>query len=192
MARRSSQAPGTRPSASGTRFPSARVAIRVAKADLTTVGSSDDTRDICDLVWWTFFASCHDRLFRLCSFSRLVDPCFALTIFHTPQRIFVLGTAISNVRQPSPSPPPTSHLYPLPQISLTRHRHILYNTHHARVDTPLHLQIYLTVSQTHQSSSRFVFHSLFPVRSVRFALIHSLPSPCSRLCLSFPLLLSTF
>jgi hypothetical protein len=133
MARRSSQAPGTRPSASGTRFPSARVAIRVAKADLTTVGSSDDTRDICDLVWWTFFASCHDRLFRLCSFSRLVDPCFALTIFHTPQRIFVLGTAISNVRQPSPSPPPTSHLYPPPtNLTHTTQTHIIQYTPRTR------------------------------------------------------------
>src|SRR6266850_6504768 len=100
MARRSSQAPGTRPSVSGTRFPSARVAIRVAKADLTTVGSSDDTRDICDLCDGPF-APCH-RLFRLCSFSRFVGLCFALTFFHT-QRIFVLGTAISNVRLPSPN-----------------------------------------------------------------------------------------
>jgi|SRR6267142_1534020 len=189
MARRSSQAPGTRPSVSGTRFPSARVAIRVAKADLTTVGSSDDTRDICDLCDGPF-APCH-RLFRLCSFSRLVDLCFALTIFHT-QRIFVLGTAISNVRLPSPN----SLTHPIctpPQIRLTRHRHILYNTHHARVDTPLHLQIYLTVSQTHHSSSRFVLHSLFPVRSVRFALIIHLPlalacvSPSSCFCPHFDL-----
>jgi len=89
--------------------------------------------------------------------------------FHT-QRIFVLGTAISNVRL-LPKPPHTSHLYP--HNPLTRHPHIIqYTPGTRRYSLASTLLSYcITVSSLDHIPSRFVFHSLFPVRSVRFALI---------------------
>lgn len=90
--------------------------------------------------------------------------------FHT-QRIFVLGTAISNVRHHQPlhisSVPTQSHfLHDTPTYFTvhTRHASILFSIHT--------LSYCINASSLDHSPSRFVFHSsLFPVRSVRFALI---------------------
>ena len=74
MAKQLLRAQETRHFDSGMHSQSARVAKRVARAGLTTGGSSDDTTD--DNCAWNLFRAGHGP----CSLSssRLVDPCFAL------------------------------------------------------------------------------------------------------------------
>jgi hypothetical protein len=184
MVRQLSQAPGTRPFASGMRFLSARVARRVARADLTTVGSSDDAVILRRA--WTL-SPCRG-LFVFVPFLVLWILASRSDPFHT-QYIFVLGTAISKCQTPFLEPPHTSHLYPrIP--THTTHTHTYYTVHttHASI-----LCIHNFILLYHRLITRRLdlLHSLFPVCSVRFALILylSLLSPVS---LPLLLLLSTF
>ncbi len=80
----------------------------------------------------------------------------------------------------SPKPPP--HLICTPAIPLTRHRHILYSTHHARVDTLcIHILSYCITASSLAVSICVPF---FISRSFRLFFPNS-TLPCSRLCLSF-------
>src|SRR5712691_3508975 len=162
MARQLSQVQGMRPSASGMRFPNARAASRVARADLTTVGSSDDTSRLA----WTF---------GLCHGLSLFVPFLVLWIF-TVLTPFIPNASLFWALQYPMSDffpkPYTSHLYPR-NPTYTTHPHILqYTPGTRRYSLASTLLSYcINVSSLDHSPSRFVFHSLFPVRSVRFALI---------------------
>jgi len=101
--------------------------------------------------------------------------------FHT-QRIFVLGTAISNVRL-LPKPPHTSHLYPH-NPTYTTHPHIIQYTPGTRRYS-LASTLYPTVSPSHHSITyRPDLCSILCSRSFR-SFCPNFTFPCSRLCLSF-------
>ena len=161
MGKQLSRALETRPSGSGTHSKNARVARRVARAGLTTGGSSDDTMD--DLWLKPFFR-------RLCSFSlsRLVDSCALTSHFHTCH-ILVLGSAISNLTPSSQLPKPvhTSHLYPA--IPLTTHIHIIQYTTHASI--LFCISLFFTLLYYSRRVTSICPPFFIPVCSDRFALI---------------------
>jgi len=163
MARQLSQVQGMRPSASGMRFPNVRAARHVARADLTMVGSSDDTSRLA----WTF---------DLCHGLPLFVPFLVLWIF-TVLTPFIPNASLFWALQYPMSDffpkPYTSHLYPRNPTYTTPTYFTVHTTgRHASILFSIHTLSYcINVSSLDHSPSRFVFHSLFPVRSVRFALI---------------------
>ena len=133
MEKQLSRALETRPFVSGTHSKNAREARRVARAGLTTGGSSDDTILMNDLHLKPFCVVCHG----LCSYFSLSFCGFllcALTSHFIPATspFWALQYPISR-RPPQPSKPVhTSHLYPA--IPLLRHTYILYiHTTHASI-----------------------------------------------------------
>jgi hypothetical protein len=161
MARQLSQVQGMRPSASGMRFPNARAARRVARADLTTVGSSDDTSRL----GWTF---------DFCHGLSLLVPFLVLWIFTVLTPFIPNASLFWALQYPmSDFPKPyTYHLYPRNPTLHDTPTYFTVHTRHASILFSNHTLSYcINVSSLDHSPSRFVFHSLFPVRSVRFALI---------------------
>lgn len=176
MGRQSSRARGTRPSVSGTRSRSARVARRVARVGLTTGGSSDDTMDWTNsrLDFLFFFrAVCHGH----CS------PFLSLVLWILALRSDILSPPpyLTHFPLPPPKPAHASHLYPA--IPLSRHAthtyYTVHTTHSPRTRQyslhthffPLHPTV--SHSLTLVPSRSVLLHSLFPVCPDRFALIIS-------------------
>lgn len=167
MGKQLSRALETRLSVSGTHFKNARVARRVARAGLTTGGSSDDTMDdgVDDLrlklflrrLSWPLF------LFFISSCGSLL--CALTSIFHT-RHIFVLGPAISNLTPSSPNLQACAHIPSVPRNpTLTTHTYILYSIHHACVDSLLHSHFFILLYQSR------------PIRSCHLDLCSILYSP---------------
>ena len=103
----------------------------------------------------------------LCSFSRLVDLCVLTPYIPNASLFWALQYPMSDFF-PKPH---TSHLYPR-NPTYTTPTYYTVHTRHASILFSIHTLSYcITVSSLDHSPSRFVFHSLFPVRSVRFALI---------------------
>src|SRR6266852_5177550 len=135
MGKQLSRALETRHSVSGTHFKNARVARRVARAGLTTGGSSGDTMD--DLRLKLFLCHLSWPLFLLLSLDLWILALRSDIPFSYPPHPRS-GSPYPISRRPPQSPKPvhTSHLYPA--IPLSRHTYILYSTHHAYVDSLLH------------------------------------------------------
>lgn len=135
MGKQLSRALETRPSVSGTHSKNARVARRVARAGLTTGGSSDDTMD--DLLK-PFLRRLSWPLFLFLSLVLWILGLRSDTFFRT-RYIFVLGPAISNLTPSSPNPQACAHIPSVPRNpTFTTHTYILYSIHHACVDSLLH------------------------------------------------------
>ena len=194
MGKQSSRALETRPSVSGTHSQNARVARRVARAGLTTGGSSDDTMD--DLRLKPFCARLSWPLFLLFTLVLWILALRSDILFSYPPH---LRSGPCNIQShavlsqpPTPKPVHISHLYPA--IPLSRHTHTYYTVY--TTHTSIHFCIHTFFSSccislvSYLVPSRFVLHSLFPVCSGRFALILFVYCfPCSRIVSPSSLLL---
>ena len=176
MGKQLSRALETRLSVSGTHFKNARVARRVARAGLTTGGSSDDTMDdgVDDLRLKLFLRRLSWPLFL---FFYLVLWILALRSdihFSYPPH---LRSGPCNIQSHAVLPkPPSLCTHPIctPQShSHDTHIHFIQYTPRMRrfsfAFTLFHPAV--SVSSHPFVPSRFVLHSLFPVCSDRFALI---------------------
>jgi hypothetical protein len=138
------------------------------------------------------FGPCHELSVIVPFFSSCGSLLRALTIFHT-QRIFVLGTAISDVRLTFPKHSPhISHLYPSTNPTHTRLRHIIQYTPRTRRYS--FASTILSYCITDSSLAVSICVPFFVPRSFRSFCPNSLPSPALG-CVSpyVPLsLLSTF